>query len=61
MTRIEETDGAVSRVRSYGYCPDTTACVAAALGLEPIRAPYHQGAATLPSMIATTTLPWSAR
>ena len=61
VTRIEETDGAVSRVRSYGYCPDTTACVAAALGLEPIRAPYHQGAATLPSMIATTTLPWSAQ
>jgi RNA polymerase sigma-70 factor (ECF subfamily) len=60
VTRIEETDGSVSRVRSYGYCPDTTACVAAAFGLKPIRAPYHQGAAALLDMIATTTLPWSA-
>jgi RNA polymerase sigma-70 factor (ECF subfamily) len=61
VTRIEETDGTVSRVRSYGYCPDTTASVAAAFGLKPIRRPYHQGSAALPGMIATTTLPWSAR
>jgi len=60
VTRIEETDRAVSRVRSYDFCPDTTACVAAALGLDVLRAPYHQGVAALPGMIATTTLPWSA-
>lgn len=57
-TRIEEQDGAVSRVRSYGYAPDTTAAVAAELGLEHVRGVYHQGADTLPRMIATTTLPW---
>ncbi len=60
VTRIEETDGAVSRVRSYGYAPDTTALVAAELGLEPVRGAYHQGEETLPRMIATTSLPWEA-
>jgi len=58
VTRIEEAAGGVSRVRSYGYAPDTTAAVAAELGLEPLRGPYHQGEDTLPRMIATTTLPW---
>jgi RNA polymerase sigma-70 factor, ECF subfamily len=58
VTRIEEADGSVSRVRSYGYAPDTTVVVAAELGLAAVRGPYHQGDDTLPRMIATSTLPW---
>jgi RNA polymerase sigma-70 factor (ECF subfamily) len=58
VTRIEETDGAVGRVRSYGFCLDTTAAVAGDLGLEWVRGTYHQSPETLERMIATTGLPW---
>jgi RNA polymerase sigma-70 factor (ECF subfamily) len=58
VTRIEEADGGISRVRTYLFCPDTTAVLAAEFGLEALRGPYHQGPDTLPRMIASTTLPW---
>jgi RNA polymerase sigma-70 factor (ECF subfamily) len=60
VTRIEEADGGVSRVRSYGFAPDTVAYVAAELGMEHWRGVYHQDVDTLPRMIATTNLPWEA-
>jgi len=58
VTRIEEADGGVSRARTYLYCPDTTAAVAADLGLEAVHGPYHQDPATLERMISSNVLPW---
>jgi RNA polymerase sigma-70 factor (ECF subfamily) len=57
ITRLVETDGAVSRIRDYCYCPDTLAVVAEALALPVARPCYHQQADRLARMIATTTRP----
>jgi len=59
ITRFEEEDGAIVRMRSYGYCPETIAHVAGELGLEPGAPRYHQGEDVLPGMIETTRLPWA--
>ncbi|MBM4382865.1 MAG: RNA polymerase sigma factor [Deltaproteobacteria bacterium] len=61
ITRFEEVDGRVSRIRSYGYCPETLAHVAAALGLASRTRHYHQPPQILEGMIASTTLPWGVR
>jgi len=58
ITRIEGLDGAIIRLRSYGYCPETMQHVAESLGLPMRSAGYHQGADVLPGMIETTQLPW---
>jgi RNA polymerase sigma-70 factor (ECF subfamily) len=58
LTRLDEDDGGVSRIRDYCYCPDTLAAVADELGLPVERTAYHQQPETLVRMIATTTLPW---
>jgi RNA polymerase sigma-70 factor (ECF subfamily) len=58
LTRLDEADGGVSRIRDYCYCPDTLAVVAGELGLPVQRPAYHQQPDTLVRMIATTTLPW---
>jgi len=58
ITRLDEADGGISRIRDYCYCPGTLAAVAAELGLAFARAPHHQVPATLVRMIATTILPW---
>jgi len=58
ITRLDEADGGVSRIRDYCYCPDTLATVAAELDLLLLRPPYHQSPDTLARMIATTVLPW---
>jgi hypothetical protein len=58
LTRLDEDDGGVSRIRDYCYCPETLAVVADELGLPVERPAYHQQPDTLVRMIATTTLPW---
>ena len=58
LLRLEEADDLVSRIVDYYFCPDTLAAIGAELGLPVSSAGYHQGAETLPRMIATTTLPW---
>jgi len=58
ITRFEEADGGICRIRDYCYCPDTVAAVADELGLAFVRPPYHQQPDTLLRMIATTVLPW---
>jgi hypothetical protein len=58
ITRFEEADGAIVRMRSYDYCPETMTHVTRALGLETVAKTYHQGAEVLPRMIGTTRLPW---
>ena len=59
VTRLEEADGGISRARTYLFCPDTTEAIAADLGLEAVRGPYHQGPDVLPRMIASNVLPWT--
>jgi RNA polymerase sigma-70 factor (ECF subfamily) len=61
VLRFEEADGRVARIRSYSYCPETLAHVAADLGIRTSARRYHQPPETLERMIATTTLPWSSR
>jgi RNA polymerase sigma-70 factor (ECF subfamily) len=58
VTRLEESDGAIARIRSYSYCPDTIAAVAHTYGLAARRGAYHQDATVLDRMIESTTLPW---
>ena len=58
ITRFEEVDGGVSRIQSYGYCPETLAHVAAELGLATRAQRYHQPPEILRRMIATSGLPW---
>lgn len=58
LLRIEAVGGAVTRIVDYHYAPDTLSEVAAALGLPCRARGRHQGAAVLPDMIGTTTLPW---
>jgi RNA polymerase sigma-70 factor (ECF subfamily) len=60
MTRFEEVDGRVARIKSYGYCPETLAHVAAELGLAARARRYHQPPEILTRMIATTGLPWAS-
>jgi RNA polymerase sigma-70 factor (ECF subfamily) len=60
MTRFEEVEGRIARIRSYGYCPETLACVAAELGLATHARRYHQPPEILTRMIATTGLPWAS-
>lgn len=58
ITRLDQADGGVSRIRDYCYCPDTLAVVADELGLAVERPDYHQRPETLVRMIGATTLPW---
>jgi RNA polymerase sigma-70 factor (ECF subfamily) len=58
LTRFEEVDGRIARVKSYGYCPDTLAHVAAELGYPIGARRYRQPSEILQRMIATTALPW---
>ncbi len=60
ITRFEEVDGSVSRIKSYGYCRETLAHVAAELGLATQARGYHQPPEILERMIATTALPWAS-
>jgi RNA polymerase sigma-70 factor, ECF subfamily len=60
LTRLDEAEGGVSRIRDYCYCPETLITVAAELGLPVTRPDYHMGPDTLPGMIAATVLPWRA-
>ncbi len=41
ITRLEEEDGRVARIRSYGFTPETVAEVAAELGLQAGWVPYR--------------------
>lgn len=41
VTRLEEEDGHVASIRSYQFCPETVAEVAAALGMKAARLPYR--------------------
>jgi RNA polymerase sigma-70 factor (ECF subfamily) len=41
VTRLEEDDGCVARVRSYLFCPETVAEVGAELGLDVAPLPYR--------------------
>lgn len=41
VTRLEEEDGRVARLRSYGFCPETMREVASALGPEVLTGLYH--------------------
>lgn len=58
VTRLEETDGGISRVRDYYYCPETLALVGEAIGLPVETRGYHQPANVVIGMIASTALPW---
>lgn len=58
LTRLEEVDGLVSRIRSYPFSRETLAEVAARLGLDPLDWPYHQDPETLLRMVGGTGLPW---
>jgi RNA polymerase sigma-70 factor, ECF subfamily len=58
ITRFEEVDGRVSRIQSYGYCPETLTHVADELGLATRAQRYHQPPEILKRMIASTALPW---
>lgn len=59
VTRFEEQDRAVARIREYAYCPETINEVAAELGVKAATRKYHQDPATLQRMIAASTLPWT--
>ncbi len=60
VMRLEGAEGRVSRIVNYCFCPDTVRAVAGDIGVAARPWPYHQGPETLPSMIATTTLPWGS-
>jgi RNA polymerase sigma-70 factor, ECF subfamily len=60
VMRLEESDGLVSRLTNYCFCPDTLKVVAAELDLPLLLWGYHQPPEILPGMIATTTLPWGS-
>lgn len=56
--RLEETDGRISRIVNYAFCPDTLRYVAAQLGLPCRPFGYHQAEPTLSGMISDTRRPW---
>jgi len=58
--RLEETDGRISRIVNYGFCPDTLRYVATQLGLASRPVGYHQAEPTLSNMISDTKRPWRA-
>jgi hypothetical protein len=58
IVRLEESDGGVSRIVDYCYCPDTLEAVAAELGLTGRTMGYHQPPKVLETMIASTQLGW---
>ncbi|MBV8136808.1 MAG: sigma-70 family RNA polymerase sigma factor [Deltaproteobacteria bacterium] len=58
VTRFEEQDRAIARIREYVYCPETLNEVAAELGVKAAAQKYHQDPATLQRMIAASNLPW---
>lgn len=41
VVRFEEQDGRVARIRSYQFCPETVAEVAASLGVDAAKLPYR--------------------
>jgi hypothetical protein len=41
VVRIDEEDGRITRLRDYGFCPDTTAALGRALDLPFRRGPYR--------------------
>jgi hypothetical protein len=60
VTRFEEQDRAIARIREYAYCPETIKEVAAELGVKAAATEkYHQDQATLQRMIAASNLPWT--
>jgi RNA polymerase sigma-70 factor, ECF subfamily len=59
VTRFEEQDRAIARIREYAYCPETIDEVAAELGVKAATRKYHQDPATLQRMIAASNLPWT--
>jgi RNA polymerase sigma-70 factor, ECF subfamily len=59
VTRFEEQDRAIARIREYAYCPETIDEVAAELGVKAATRKYHQDSATLQRMIASSNLPWT--
>ena len=61
VNRLEETDGRISRIVNYGFCPDTLRCVAERLGVDCRPFGYHQAEPTLSNMIADTRRPWRDR
>jgi RNA polymerase sigma-70 factor, ECF subfamily len=58
LERLEETDGRISRIVNYVFCPDTLANVAERLGMSSRPVGYHQDPPTLANMIADTKRPW---
>jgi RNA polymerase sigma-70 factor, ECF subfamily len=61
LLRLEESDGKVTRVINYFFCPDTLAYAAASLGYLPPKRDYHQDPETIARMIGDTYLPWRQR
>lgn len=53
VTRFEELDGRIARIRAYNFCPETVAEVGAALGLVVGDVPSHLLAALQPRERAT--------
>ena len=58
VQRLEESEGRVSRIVNYHFCPDTIAAVAREIGFRPWSNGYHQDADTLARMVAGADLPW---
>jgi RNA polymerase sigma-70 factor (ECF subfamily) len=58
VSRLEESEGRVSRHVGYFFCPQTLALIAAELGLDAANHGYHQDAETLARMIGDAVLPW---
>jgi len=59
IQRLEESDGRVSRILNYYFCPDTIAAVAREIGIRPWSNGYHQDEETLQRMVAGAGLPWA--
>ncbi|HVM99250.1 MAG TPA: sigma factor-like helix-turn-helix DNA-binding protein [Caulobacteraceae bacterium] len=58
VSRLEASDGRITRHVGYFFCPETLRLVAERLGLEPADHGYHQDPETLQRMIADARSPW---
>jgi RNA polymerase sigma-70 factor (ECF subfamily) len=58
--RLEESEGKISRVINYFFCPETLALISNELGFARWSNGYHQTGETLDRMIANADLPWAS-